>query len=652
MSKVFITCALPYANGPTHLGHLRSTYIPADIYARYRRLRGDDVLFVCATDEHGTPIAVKAESEGLKPIEVATRYNEMIKRDLEECDISFDSFTRTTDDLHYEIAQNFFLKLYEKGYIYEKDIKQLYCNSCQRFLPDRYVEGTCPHCGGEGARGDHCESCGRHLEPLQLEDPVCMVCGSEPVVRDSRHYFFRLSQFQDEIREWIEGSDMPSNVKNYALQWLREGLRDWILTRDMDWGVPVPLEGNDGKIIYVWGEAFLGYISSAAAWSRKQEKPWRDYWDAGAVHFIGKDIIYHHAIFWPALLMAYGCRTPENIIAGEYLSLEGRKMSTSKNWVVWTSDFLERFPRDLLRYYLTVNAPLTRDTDFSWEDFQRRVNDELADVLGNFLHRTFSFTGRFFDGRVPDPSELTAEDEEFLNSIRKAPDTVGELLENFQFRDAMMSVIKLAKKGNKYFNDQEPWRAIKESPERASTCLYLCNLLAANLGKLLMPFMPSSAERVLSIMNMEDESWGFHELEAGRVIERASPLFSKIPDEVIEEEKSKLIKEEDSVSETVTIDDFAALDIRVGVIRSAEKIEGSDKLLKLMIDVGEREMQVVAGLAEKYSPEDLLERKVTVLANLKPAKLFGVKSEGMVLATGESLNILDPGDAGIGERIM
>jgi len=652
LSKVFITCALPYANGPTHLGHLRSTYIPADIYARYRRLRGDDVLFVCATDEHGTPIAVKAESEGLEPIEVATEYHEMIKRDLEECDISFDSFTRTTDDLHYGIAQNFFLKLYEKGYIYEKGIKQLYCNSCERYLPDRYVEGICPHCGGEGARGDHCESCGRHLEPLQLEDPVCMVCGSEPVVRDSRHYFFRLSHFQDELMEWIEESDMPSNVKNYALQWLREGLRDWILTRDMDWGVPVPLEGNDGKIIYVWGEAFLGYISSAAAWSRKKGKPWREYWDAGAVHFIGKDIIYHHAIFWPALLMAYGCRTPENIIAGEYLSLEGRKMSTSKNWVVWTSDFLERFHKDLLRYYLTVNAPLTRDTDFSWDDFQRRVNDELADVLGNFLHRTFSFTGRFFDGRVPEPSELTAEDEEFLNSIRRAPDTVGELLENFQFRDALMAVIKLAKKGNKYFNDQEPWRAIKESPERASTCLYLCNLLAANLGKLLMPFMPSSAERVLSIMNMEDESWGFHELEPGRVIERARPLFSKITDEVIEEEKSKLIKEEDSVSETVTIDDFAALDIRVGIIRSAERIEGSDKLLKLMIDVGEREMQVVAGLAEKYSPGDLLERKVTVLANLKPAKLFGVKSEGMVLATGESLNILDPGDAGIGERIM
>ncbi|MGB9838433.1 methionine--tRNA ligase [Methanothermobacter sp.] len=652
MSKVFITCALPYANGPTHLGHLRSTYIPADIYARYRRLRGDDVLFVCATDEHGTPIAVKAESEGREPLEVATRYHEMIKRDLEECDISFDSFTRTTDDLHYEIAQNFFLKLYEKGYIYEKDIKQLYCNSCQRFLPDRYVEGTCPHCGGEGARGDHCEGCGRHLEPLQLENPVCMVCGSEPVVRDSRHYFFRLSQFQDELREWIEESDMPSNVKNYALQWLREGLRDWILTRDMEWGVPVPLEGNDGKIIYVWGEAFLGYISSAAAWSRRTGKPWRDYWDAGAVHFIGKDIIYHHSIFWPALLMAYGCRTPENIIAGEYLSLEGKKMSTSKNWVVWTSDFLEIFPRDLLRYYLTVNAPLTRDTDFSWDDFQRRVNDELADVLGNFLHRTFSFTGRFFDGRVPEPSEFTAEDEEFLNSIRSAPDTVGELLENFQFRDALMSVIKLAKKGNKYFNDQEPWKAIKESPERASTCLYLCNLLAANLGKLLMPFMPSSAERVLSIMNLEDEKWGFHELEQGMVIEKARPLFSKIPDETIENEKSKLIKEEDTVSETVTINDFAALDIRVGIIRSAERIEGSDKLLKLMIDVGEREMQVVAGLAERYSPGDLLERKVTVLANLKPAKLFGVKSEGMVLATGESLNILDPGDAGIGERIM
>ena len=650
MSKVFITCALPYANGPTHLGHLRSTYIPADIYARYRRLRGDDVLFVCATDEHGTPIAVKAEAEGRTPLEVATRYHEMIRGDLERCDISFDSFTRTTDELHHEIAQKFFLKLYKKGFIYEKDIKQLYCGDCQRFLPDRYVEGTCPFCGSEGARGDHCEGCGRHLEPLQLEDPRCMVCGSEPEVRDSRHYFFRLSQFQDEIREWIEGSEMPSNVRNYALQWLREGLKDWILTRDMDWGVPVPLEGNDGKIIYVWGEAFLGYISSAAAWSKKTGRDWREYWDSGALHFIGKDIIYHHAIFWPALLMAYGCRTPENIIAGEYLSLEGQKMSTSKNWVVWTSDFLERFDRDLLRYYLTVNAPLTRDTDFSWDDFQRRVNDELADVLGNFLHRTFSFTGRFFDGRVPAAGELTAEDREFLESIRTAHDTVGELLDKFQFRDALMHIIKLAKMGNKYFNDQEPWKAVKESPARASTCLHLCNLLAANLGKLLRPFMPSAAGRILSIMNLEDEPWGFHELEEGQVIERAKPLFSKIPDEAIEEEKAKLIEEDDEV-ETVTIDDFASMDIRVGVVRSAERIEGSDKLLKLMIDVGEREMQVVAGLAEKYSPEDLVERKVTVLVNLKPAKLFGVKSEGMVLATGESLNLLDPGDAGVGERI-
>ena len=652
MSKVFITCALPYANGPTHLGHLRSTYIPADIYARYRRLRGDDVLFVCATDEHGTPIAVKAEKEGKKPIEIATRYHEMIRRDLEDCDISFDNFSRTTSRTHYEIAQNFFLKLYERGFIYEKDIKQLYCGECERFLPDRYVEGKCPYCGAEGARGDHCEACGRHLEPLQLEEPLCMVCGSSPEVRKSRHYFFRLSSFQDDIREWIEGSDMPSNVKNYALQWLREGLRDWILTRDMDWGVPVPLEGNDGKIIYVWGEAFLGYISSAVEWSRRTGKPWREYWDDGAIHFIGKDIIYHHSIFWPALLMAYGCRTPENIIAGEYLSLEGSKMSTSKNWVVWTSEFLEKFHKDLLRYYLTVNAPLTRDTDFSWDDFQRRVNDELADVLGNFLHRTFSFTGRFFDGKVPEPSGYTEDDLEFLDSIRDAHESVGKLIDEFRFRDALMFIIKLAKKGNKYFNDQEPWKAVKESPERAATCLYLCNLLAANLGRLLEPFMPSSSGRILETMNLSGGPWGFHELEPGQVIGRAKPLFSKIPDEAIEEEKSKLEAEDEAMSEEVTIDDFARMDIRVGMVMSAEKIEGSDKLLKLIIDTGDGEIQVVAGLAEKYSPEELEGRKVTILVNLKPARLFGVKSEGMVLATGKTLNILDPRDAEVGERIM
>ncbi|WP_281774581.1 methionine--tRNA ligase, partial [Methanobacterium formicicum] len=359
-NKVFITCALPYANGPCHLGHLRSTYIPADIYARYHRMKGTDVLFVCATDEHGTPIAVQAEKEGVSPLDVATRNWELIQRDLELSNISFDNFSRTTDPLHYEISQNFFLDLYQKDCIYPKTIKQLYCSHCERFLPDRYVEGTCPHCGGEGARGDHCETCGRHLEPVQLVEPHCLICDSEPEVRESEQYYFRLSHFQDELKEVIAGNPvLPANVRNYAMQWINEGLKDWILTRDMDWGIPVPLDDAEGKIIYVWGEAFLGYISSAAQWARREHKAWEPYWDDRAVHFIGKDIIYHHSIFWQAMLLAHDCKLPYNIVAGEYLSLEGRKMSTSKNWVIWASDFMEKFHADLLRYYLVANAPLT-----------------------------------------------------------------------------------------------------------------------------------------------------------------------------------------------------------------------------------------------------------------------------------------------------
>ncbi|MBU4608854.1 MAG: methionine--tRNA ligase, partial [Methanobacterium sp.] len=495
MSKIFITCALPYANGPTHLGHLRSTYIPADIYARYNRMNGKDVLFVCATDEHGTPIVVKAEKEGKKPLDIATRYYGMIKKDLDDCNISFDNFSRTTDTIHYDIAQNFFLDLYNKGFIYEKEIKQPYCEECVRFLPDRYVEGTCPQCGVEGARGDHCESCGRHLDPTELLDPRCLICEGEPLIKESQHYFFKLSYFQDDIKDWIISNDkMPANVKNYALQWIKEGLKDWILTRDMDWGVPVPLEDAAGKIIYVWGEAFLGYISSAVKWSEKTGIPWKNYWDDKAIHFIGKDIIYHHSIFWPALLMAYGCNLPQNIIAGEYLSLEGQKMSTSKNWVIWTSDFIKNFEVDILRYYLTINAPLTRDTDFSWDDFQRRVNDELADVLGNFLHRTFSFTTRFFQGKLPELTSPGAEDEEFEKLIKDAPQDIGDLLENYKFRDALVAIIKLAKKGNKYFNDQEPWKAVKDNPEKAANCLFLCNQLAKTISILIYPYMPSKSE--------------------------------------------------------------------------------------------------------------------------------------------------------------
>lgn len=670
-NKVFITCALPYANGPCHLGHLRSTYIPADIYARYNRMKGTDVLFVCATDEHGTPIAVQAEKEGVPPLKIATRNYELIKKDLESCDISFNNFSRTTDPLHYEISQNFFLNLYEKDYIYPKTIEQLYCPECDRFLPDRYVEGICPQCNAEGARGDHCETCGRHLEPVQLVEPKCLICNSTPEVRESNQYYFRLSSFQDQLKETIEGNPkLPANVRNYALQWINEGLKDWILTRDMDWGIPVPLDDAEGKIIYVWGEAFLGYISSAAQWAKREKNAWEPYWDDRAVHFIGKDIIYHHSIFWQALLMAYGCKLPYNIVAGEYLSLEGRKMSTSKNWVIWVSDFTKKFDADLLRYYLVANAPLTRDTDFSWDDFQRRVNDELADVVGNFMHRTFSFTHRFFNGKIPQSGTLNEYDLEVRDEIKETPERVGEYIENFNFREGLKEIIKLAKLGNKYFNDQEPWKAVKENPERAATCLYMCNQLAKVISVIITPYIPTKAEEMRKILHLNenessdiinknhtylkwDESAEF--LEAGTAIGKPKPLFAKIEDKTIQKEKDELYKnleETETMEDIITIEDFIKMDLKVGKVIGAEKVKGSDKLLKLMVDVKDKKLQVVAGLATKYSPEDILNQKVIVLVNLKPAKLFGIKSEGMVLAAGDSLSLLTAPDADTGEKIQ
>lgn len=659
MSKVFITCALPYANGPTHLGHLRSTYIPADVYARYNRMKGRDVLFVCATDEHGTPIAVQAEKEGKTPLEIAERYHQMIKKDLESCNISLDNFGRTTDPSHYRMSQNFFLKLYSKGYIYEKVIKQPYCIECNRFLPDRYVEGVCPYCSGEGARGDHCEICGRHLDPIQLQDPSCLICHSTPEIRESTHYYFRLSQFQDELRQWIENNQqLPANVKNYALQWIKEGLKDWILTRDMEWGIPVPLEEAKGKIIYVWLDALLEYITSAAQWADRNNQSWKEYWDDKAIHFIGKDIIYHHSIFWPALLMAYGCELPYTIVAGEYLSLEGRKMSTSKNWVIWTSDFLKDFESDILRYYLLVNAPLTRDTDFSWEDFQRRINDELADVLGNFLHRTFSFTNRFFQGKIPEPSKLDDYDQKILESLKEVPDLVADQIENFKFREGLVEIIRLAKLGNKYFNDKEPWKTVKSEPESAATCLYICNQISKTLAVLLNPYLPVNSGKILETLNLETSGVKWEQTKEtvppGHEISKPKPLFLKIEDKIIQNKKEILYEnlgELNDMKKIISIEDFAKLEFRVGQIVGAEKVKGSDYLLKLVVDVKDKKLQVVAGLANKYSPDEILNQKVIVLANLKPTKLFGIKSEGMILATEDTLSVLSAEGAETGEKI-
>ena len=451
-------------------------------------------------------------------------------------------------------------------------------------------------------------------------------------------------------------------MNNYATNWLNEGLTDWILTRDMDWGIPVPLDEAKGKVLYVWIEAFLGYISSASQWSKVSGKKWEEYWNDYVVHFIGKDIIYHHSIFWPGLLKAYGCKLPDMIYAGEFLSLEGEKMSTSKNWVIWIADFVKDYEPDLLRYYLTINAPLNRDSDFSWDDFQRRNNDELADVIGNFLHRTFVFTKKQFDSKIPEYADPTAEDEEFRNAIEELPDRAGAYIADYEFREALLEIFKVAKKGNKYFNDAEPWKAIKEDPQKAANCLYLSNQLAKTLAYTLKPFLPSKADRIAEIMNLGSlDKWEDAKLSlpAGHEIRKAKPLFKKIEDKEIEAQKAKLKEnlkdsEDDNMSDLVTIDQFDEFVIKIGEVKEAEKIEKSDKLLKLQVDLGEEKpRQIVAGLAKFYDAEDLIGRKVCVVANLQPAKLFGTLSEGMILATGASGALLSPDEnAEVGERIQ
>ena len=662
MSKIFISCALPYANGPCHLGHIRSTYLPADIFARYNRMVGNDVLLVCATDEHGTPIAVKADKENKKPIEISKRYHDMIVKDVESMNISLDNFTRTTDEKHYEIAKHFFKDLYDNGFIYREDIQQLYCPNCNKFLPDRYVEGLCPVCGSE-ARGDHCEKCGKALNPTELDEPHCITCGTTPIIKDTFQYAFKLSEFEDDLKEYITTNEnLPANVKNYAINWLNEGLTDWILTRDMDWGIPVPLDEAKGKVLYVWIEAFLGYISSASQWSEQSGIKWEDYWNDYVVHFIGKDIIYHHSIFWPGLLKAYGCKLPDMIYAGEFLSLEGEKMSTSKNWVIWIADFVKDYEPDLLRYYLTINAPLNKDSDFSWDDFQRRNNDELADVIGNFLHRTFVFTKKQFDSKIPEYTNPTDEDEEFRLAIEELPDKAGEYIANYEFREALLEIFKVAKKGNKYFNDAEPWKAIKEDKIKAANCLHLSNQLAKTLAFTLKPFLPTKADKIADIMNIDSlDKWEDAKipLPVGHEINKAKPLFKKIEDKEIEAQKAKLKEnlnenEDETMTDLVTIDQFDEFVIKIGEVKEAEKIEKSDKLLKLQVDIGEEKpRQIVAGLAKFYSPEELVGRKVCVIANLQPAKLFGTLSEGMILATGASGALLSPDENGsVGERIQ
>ena len=530
MKRTLVTSALPYANGAMHLGHVRSTYIPADIYVRFLRLRGEDVLYVCGTDEHGTPIGVQAEKEGVKPKVLADRYHNLIEKDLRDLGISFDVFSQTSNPAHHELAQHFFQKIKESGYIYEKPVKQLFCAHCGRFLPDRFVEGACAFCGGS-ARGDHCEDCGRHLNPGDLKEPKCVVCGNTPEIKETAHYFFKLSEFTEKLRAYIDNNkELSKNAQNYAREWLGE-LKDWDITRDFDWGVKIP--GTD-KIIYVWFDAPIGYVS----FTKELTPKWKEYWNDRFIHFIGKDIIYHHVLFWPAMLMAEGeLGLPAAVQAGGFLTLEGEKMSTSRGHVVWIKDYLEVFPADYLRYYLISAAALDQDIDFSWTGFMGKINNELSANYGNFVNRVLSFCSKKFDGVVPKPGKLDKADEEMVKRIEESHKKVTDYLEKFNFIDALKEILNLSKAGNEYFQAKEPWKGDAENT------VYIGTNLARNLAVLFSPFLPNSSEEILAQLGVKEVDWESArglEIKPGHKIGKVSPVFKKVEKSEVEEQIKKL----------------------------------------------------------------------------------------------------------------
>lgn len=552
--KILVTAALPYANGPLHLGHLAGAYIPADVYVRYKRLTGADVIYICGSDEHGVPITIRADKENVSSKEIVDRYHNMIEKSFQGMGVAFDNYSRTSLELHHRTSQDFFLTLHRKGHVTEQNVQQFYCASCKRFLPDRFIEGECPNCHKPGARGDQCESCGRWLEPEQLISPQCKVCGSSPEFRETRHWFFRLSTFQKQLEDWQKSKqDWRNNVREFCSGWFQEGLTDRAITRDIDWGVPVPLPNAEGKVLYVWFDAPIGYISSTIEWAQKQGTPdrWRDYWfdpEAKLIHFIGKDNIVFHAIVWPATLMAHGeYILPSQIPANEFLNIEGQKISTSRNWAVWVDEYLDAFPPDPLRYWLESNAPESKDADFTWKDFQARNNGELADILGNLINRNLSFVEKHFGDKVPQAGDLNDADRSLFTAIEQSTEKIGSALEQFQVRRAVTELMDLARSGNRYFNDAAPWSSIKTDRTRCATTLNTVLQLQIALAVLMAPFMPFSAKKLWSMLNapgsLSDQQWsdipGLR-LPVDHPLGKREILFKKIEDDIIEAQIAKL----------------------------------------------------------------------------------------------------------------
>lgn len=652
-----ITAALPYTNGPIHIGHLAGVYVPSDIYARFLRLQGKDVAFICGSDEHGVAISMKAKKEGITPQEVIDKYDGIIRKSFSDFGISFDNYSRTSSKIHHDTASGFFRKLYLDGKFIEENTDQLYDEKADQFLADRFVVGTCPKCGNEEAYGDQCEKCGSSLNATDLINPKSTITGTKPILKSTKHWFLPLDQYDTFLREWIlEGhkNDWKPNVYGQVKSWLEDGLRPRAVTRDLDWGIDVPVEGAEGKKLYVWFDAPIGYISSTKEWAAKEGKDWEPYWkseDTKLVHFIGKDNIVFHCIIFPAMLKAEGSYImPDNVPANEFLNLEGNKLSTSKNWAVWLHEYLLDFPekQDVLRYALTANAPETKDNDFTWKDFQARNNNELVAIFGNFINRVVVLTNKYYEGVVPQPNTFTDIDEATLTELKAYPAVIASSVERYRFREALGELMNVARLGNKYLADEEPWKIIKENPERVQTQMYVALQIAAVLSVLAEPFLPFTASKLKNILKLKSFDWNSiavssEFIAAGHQIGEAELLFAKIEDEEIQKqidrlEATKVANIADNAKaepqkEIITFEDFAKVDLRVGTIIEAEKMPKANKLLVLKVDTGIDVRTIVSGIAEHFTPEEVIGKRVTVLVNLAPRALRGVESEGMLLLT-------------------
>ena len=700
-----ITAALPYTNGPVHVGHLAGVYVPADIYARYLRLNSKDVAFVCGSDEHGVPITLKAKKEGITPQQVVDKYHAIIKQSFKDFGITFDNYSRTSAKIHHETASDFFKELYDNGKFIEETSAQLYDAEAKQFLADRFVIGTCPKCGNDESYGDQCEKCGTSHNATDLINPKSAITGNVPSLKETKHWYLPLNEYQEWLKEWIlvgHKKDWKANVLGQVKSWVDDGLKPRAVTRDLDWGIPVPIEGAEGKVLYVWFDAPIGYISSTKEWADREGKDWEPYWkdeNTKMVHFIGKDNIVFHCIIFPAMLKAEGSYIlPENVPANEFLNLEGDKISTSKNWAVWLHEYLEDFPdkQDVLRYVLTANAPETKDNDFTWKDFQARNNNELVAIFGNFINRVVVLTNKYYDGQVPPVGELTEVDKETLNKLSEYPAIISSSIERYRFREALSELMNLARLGNKYLADEEPWKQIKTNPERVKTIMNVALQISAGLSVLCEPFLPFTSTKLKGILRFNEErgtndvvistseeiaatqknefrkdvtEWSIvtsnNELiPSGHQIGKPELLFAKIEDTEVQQQVDKLeatklaneVVVVEPQKETIEFDDFTKLDIRIGTILEAEKIPKTKKLLKLKVDVGMDVRTIVSGIAESFKAEDIIGQRVSVLVNLAPRKLRGVESQGMILMSETNdgkLTFIEPDKEGVtnGEQI-